>query len=71
MTDIICPGNMTAYHRRIQKLDRQFPGCWAIIYQADVRIRSERALRIKEELGEKREKYIQNGWLSDFNPNQP
>ena len=61
MTDIICVGNITAYHRRIKKLDRQFPGCWAIIYQADVRMRSERSLRIKEELEEKHEHYVQNG----------
>ena len=55
MTDTMCPGNVTAYHRRNKKLDRQFPGCWAISYQADVRMRSERALRIKEELEDKRE----------------
>ena len=48
MLEIISAGALKRYLLHIKSLVKRFPGCWAVIYQADARMRSEKAPRIKE-----------------------
>ena len=62
MLDMTDNGNLMAYHRKIKKLAKKYSSCWPLIYQADVRMRSERACRIRDLLEARATRYENNGW---------
>ena len=47
------------------------PECWFVIYQADVRMRSEQWERIRRKLESKHAEAVKNGVPSSFNPAKP
>ena len=53
MIDLISPAPLGRYMKRIRNWAKSHPSCWGLIYQADVRMRSERCHRILEALVEK------------------
>ena len=71
MLDIISVGKLGRYQKRIRSWAKQYPGCWAVIYQADVRMRSERCLRIRERLEEAHELDVKENRRSSYNPDRP
>ena len=71
MLDIISAGALKRYLLLIKSFVKRFPNCWAVIYQADARMRSEKAPRIKDDLEEKHAIAIKNGWYSSFDPAKP
>ena len=48
MIKFIDHGKLVRYMKRIRSWAKQYPHCWGLIYQADVRMRSERCHRIRE-----------------------
>ena len=53
MLYIISAGALKRYFLLIKSFVKRFPNCWAVIYQADARMRSDKAPRIKDDLEEK------------------
>ena len=71
MFGVIEPAVLDRYMKVIRGHARRYPKCWALIYQADVRMRSERAMRIRDELEYQHEIAVENNWPTHFNPKQP
>ena len=72
MFNIIDEGKLRRYMKFIRRLARKHDDkCWPLIYQAEVRMRLERASEIREELEEQHELDLQNGWRTHFNPARP
>ena len=71
MFGVIEPAVLDRYMKVIRGHARRYPRCWALIYQADVRMRSERAMKIRDELEDQHEIALDNHWPTPFNPKQP
>ena len=61
------------YCDRVMKLDREYPGCWPLLYQTDVRTRTEQALRVKRRLKEAHDAAVARGRPQDstYNVDKP
>ena len=47
MFNILSPARCDKYCAKIKQYNKRYPGCWAVIYQVDVRTRLEQAQRVK------------------------
>ena len=52
MFGLVDQGLLLRDMKKIMTLARQYPRCWGIVYQADVRMRCDRMIIVKEELEE-------------------
>ena len=59
------------YQRLINTLAKTYPKCWALIYQADVRMRSEKVDDILDDLETEHAIAQKRNWDSDFDPKRP
>ena len=68
---LISPARLDAYAEKIRTLSEKYPDAWAIVYQAEARTRREHATRVKHILISRHDQFVNNGWVDDFNPQQP
>ena len=72
MTGAVRRPKLAAYRSLILNLHKRYgPSCWALLYQTDVRCRSERMDALKFELSLKHENNVALGIVSSFNPALP
>ena len=68
---LISTGRLRQYQMHIKYLASQYPTSWALVYQADVRMRSERMPLIKARLEDQDELAKKNGWVRTYNHDMP
>ena len=69
--EVICAGNLRQYEDNIAGYVNRCPDAWGVIYQADVRTRTEHAPRVLEKCLEDHAKALRHNWDSSFNPAKP
>ena len=68
---LVTTGSLKRYAAKIKAYARQYPACWGIIYQADVRMRSEHFLRIKATLEEEDDQAKEDNTRSPLSKTMP
>ena len=71
MLKVVSPGRLRRYADKIAGYVNRAPDAWGVIYQADVRTRTEHFPRILEKAMDYHAKALVNNWESDYNPQQP
>ena len=73
MFNLIGFSRLKKYREKIQDYAGKYPACWPLIYQCDVRARSELVLRIKRRATRAKAKAIDNnrGDEHDYDPERP
>ena len=68
MKNLIDQGRLDRNMKMIRTMAKANPKAWALIYQADVRMRLEKSVHIKAMLIKKHEEALANGWRANFDP---
>ena len=71
MDDVLCGGNLRQYNAKIAEYVNRCPDAWGVVYQADVRTRSEHAPRVLDKCIEQHAKALRRGWDTSFDPARP
>ena len=71
MYDVIDNGFLKRYAELIEQLINDYPTCWGLIHQADVRTRLEHAPRVKADCEEKHAEALVKSWPTTFDPLRP
>ena len=71
MYDVIDNGFLKRYAERIEQLTKDYPSCWGIIYQADVRTRLEYAPDVRAECEEEHAECLIKNWPTTYDPERP
>ena len=71
MFNVLSPARCDNYCAKIKAYTRRYPGCWAVIYQVDVRSRLEQAQRVKRNGSTKAAAAMAQGKTHDYDPTMP
>ena len=71
MFDIVSFSRLDAYRKKIKAYALRYPGCWALIYQVDVRTRLEHSIRVKRNGAEEKEKADSLTHHHEYNADRP
>ena len=71
MFRVVSSGRLRRYADKIATYVNRCPDAWGVIYQADVRTRSEHFPRVLEKATEYHAKAVARNWDSEFLPDKP
>ena len=72
LLNVVTPARLDAYEERIWRYVQTFPDtAWGLIYQADVRMRSERMERLRRRAARDHAAAQATGGTTAFNPAKP